>query len=383
MRISLKKIISDNLPKLKNLNKETFKEIEKDEKKKDSVVSRLLDIFIDNLVIKLPRPTNYSEGSNLKAALADYKAMVDEFVDSVMSDEMLSSDLLGEGMAEKIQPTREIIKKMLMIEWIHSNNHLPAMADFLTLDEDGESNNNLLTKHIDMTKTLSKLFMDYYDKNSKEIKENNKEIEKIDDKYNNEESEEEAIDKLRNINVDLILMDLRMPIMNGYEATNIIKNSDKLKHIPIIALTASVMGKDLEKVSEFGFNGYLRKPVILDDLIEELAKYLKFHFISKQIIENDNPIIIDLIKLKFVLNKLNNELKEEWKNIKDGGDFSLIEEFAQKLNNLAVQEEIYILKDYSQELIKNLNSFDIEKVDYLMNIYLELIEKLKGKIGNK
>ena len=127
----------------------------------------------------------------------------------------------------------------------------------------------------------------------------------------------------------------------------------------------------------------LRKPVILDDLIEELAKYLKFHFISKQIIENDNPIIIDLIKLKFVLNKLNNELKEEWKNIKDGGDFSLIEEFAQKLNNLAVQEEIYILKDYSQELIKNLNSFDIEKVDYLMNIYLELIEKLKGKIGNK
>ena len=83
------------------------------------------------------------------------------------------------------------------------------------------------------------------------------------------------------------------------------------------------------------------------------------------------------------MNKLNNELKEEWKNIKDGGDFSLIEEFAQKLNNLAVQEEIYILKDYSQELIKNLNSFDIEKVDYLMNIYLELIEKLKGKIGNK
>ena len=109
----LKKIISNNLPKLKNLNKETFKEIEKDEKKKDRVVSRLLDIFIDNLVVRLPRPSNYSEGSNLKAALADYKAMVEEFVDSVMSDEMLSSELLGEGMSEKIQPTREIIKKML------------------------------------------------------------------------------------------------------------------------------------------------------------------------------------------------------------------------------------------------------------------------------
>jgi two-component system, NarL family, sensor histidine kinase EvgS len=178
-------------------------------------------------------------------------------------------------------------------------------------------------------------------------------------------------------------MDLRMPVMDGYEATSIIKNSHKLKHIPIIALTASVMGKDLEKVSEFGFNGYLRKPVILDDLIEELAKYLKYKFINEEIIKSDNPMIIDSRKLKFVLDKLNDELKQEWKNIKDGGDFSLIEEFAQKLNDLSIKEDIYLLKDYSNELLKNINSFDIEKVDYLMNTYLELIENLKAKIGNK
>ncbi|MBU0925262.1 transporter substrate-binding domain-containing protein [bacterium] len=194
---------------------------------------------------------------------------------------------------------------------------------------------------------------------------------------------QEAIDKLRNINVDLILMDLRMPIMDGYESTNIIKNNDKLKHIPIIALTASVMGKDLEKVSKFGFDGYLRKPVILDDLIEELAKYLKYKFINEKIIVSNNPIAIDSDKLKFVLDKLNNELKQEWKNIKDGGDFSLIESFAQKLNDLAIEEDIYLLKDYAKELIKDINSFDIEKVDYLMNTYLELIENLKAKIGNK
>ena len=41
------------------------------------------------------------------------------------------------------------------------------------------------------------------------------------------------------------------------------------------------------------------------------------------------------------------------------------------------------LENYSKELIKNINSFDIEKVDYLMNTYLELIENLKAKIGNK
>ena len=194
---------------------------------------------------------------------------------------------------------------------------------------------------------------------------------------------QEAIDKLKNINVDLILMDLRMPVMDGYEAANIIKNDSKLKKIPLIALTASVMGKDLEKVSQYGFDGYLRKPVILDDLMEELAKYLKYHLINKDIMEENRDKIIDFDKLSLVLEKLENEFKDEWINIKDAGDFSLMEIFAQKLNKLSIDEDIYLLKDYSVELIKNIDSFDIEKVDYLMNRYLELIDNLKAKIANK
>ena len=196
------------------------------------------------------------------------------------------------------------------------------------------------------------------------------------------ENGKEAIELLKNVNVNLILMDLRMPVMDGYEAATILKNDERLKNIPLIALTASVMGKDLEKVSKYGFDGYLRKPVILDDLIEELAKYLKYQTLHNDIKEENNNKIIDLEKLKVVLNKLENEFKEEWLNIKDGGDFSLIEEFATKLNELALKEEIYLLDDYSKELIKNVESFDIEKVDYLMNSYLELIENLKVKLGN-
>lgn len=196
------------------------------------------------------------------------------------------------------------------------------------------------------------------------------------------ENGKEAIELLKNVNVNLILMDLRMPIMDGYEAATILKKDERLKNIPLIALTASVMGKDLEKVSKYGFDGYLRKPVILDDLIEELAKYLKYQFLNNEIKEEHNNKIIDLEKLKVVINKLENEFKQEWLNIKDGGDFSLIEEFALRLNELALKEEIYLLDDYSKELIKNVEAFDIEKVDYLMNTYLELLENLKVKLGN-
>jgi signal transduction histidine kinase/CheY-like chemotaxis protein len=197
------------------------------------------------------------------------------------------------------------------------------------------------------------------------------------------ENGKEAIDKLKNINVSLIFMDLRMPIMDGYVAAGIIKADDKLKHIPLIALTASVMGEDLEKVHKYGFDGYLRKPVIIDELIEELSKYLKYHFINENLVQENDLRFLDSGKLEVVLDKLQNELKYEWEEIKDGGDFSLIEDFANKLNDLSLEQNIYILTDYAQELIKNINSFDIEKVDYLMNTYLKLIDNLKAKIGKE
>ena len=132
------------------------------------------------------------------------------------------------------------------------------------------------------------------------------------------ENGKEAIAKLKNLNVDLILMDLRMPIMDGYEAAGIIKADDKLKQIPLIALTASVMGEALEKVSQYGFDGYLRKPVIIEELIEELSKYLEYHFIDDHIAQNNHLKILDFEKLEVVLDKLQNELNSEWINIKDG-----------------------------------------------------------------
>jgi two-component system, NarL family, sensor histidine kinase EvgS len=174
-------------------------------------------------------------------------------------------------------------------------------------------------------------------------------------------------------------MDLRMPIMDGYQATTIIKDSEKLKKIPVIALTASVMGKDLEKVTQYGFDGYLRKPVILDDLIKEMSKYLKYHLEKSNIVEEINDEIC-LDNLKEVISLLETDLKKNWKDIKDGGDFSSIEEFASKLKEIAEDKKITILKNYATEILKNIDSFDIEKVDYLMNTYLDLIESLKAKL---
>ncbi len=75
---------------------------------------------------------------------------------------------------------------------------------------------------------------------------------------------------------DLILMDVKMPVMNGYDAALKIKADDGTKNIPIIALTASVMRHDDARMTGSGFSGYLTKPFEFSALMKELSKYLKY-----------------------------------------------------------------------------------------------------------
>jgi CheY-like chemotaxis protein len=74
---------------------------------------------------------------------------------------------------------------------------------------------------------------------------------------------------------DLILMDLSLPIIDGWEASRSIKTNEKLEHIPIIALTAHAMKGDEEKARAYGCDGYLAKPLDEDLLFKMLNRFLK------------------------------------------------------------------------------------------------------------
>jgi two-component system, cell cycle response regulator DivK len=73
---------------------------------------------------------------------------------------------------------------------------------------------------------------------------------------------------------DLILMDLSLPILDGWEATRRIKAEVDLKHIPIIALSAHAMTGDEEKARQSGCDDYLSKPLDEDLLFAKIEKFL-------------------------------------------------------------------------------------------------------------
>ncbi len=83
---------------------------------------------------------------------------------------------------------------------------------------------------------------------------------------------QQAIDLFKDNEVDLVLMDLQLPVMDGYTATREIKKINP--GIPVIAQTAHVMSGEREKCMEAGCDDYLAKPIRLQILIETLSKFL-------------------------------------------------------------------------------------------------------------
>lgn len=126
-----------------------------------------------------------------------------------------------------------------------------------------------------------------------------------------------ALEKVRNNDYDIILMDIQMPVMDGFEATKAIKMSGAPKsQIPIIALTANSSSKDIEKCVAAGMNDCIGKPFTPENLFNILVKYGQFKATQpepkserekvnlsylKQISNNDK-VFVDTIIHSFVFN---------------------------------------------------------------------------------
>jgi len=84
----------------------------------------------------------------------------------------------------------------------------------------------------------------------------------------------ECIDLAKEKKPDLILMDIQMPVMNGYEAVRILKSDPVTRSIPVIALTAYAMKGDDKKAISHGYDGYISKPIDIKGFIQKVNDYV-------------------------------------------------------------------------------------------------------------
>ncbi len=155
------------------------------------------------------------------------------------------------------------------------------------------------------------------------------------------ENGKDAIEQARTHRPDLILMDMRMPVMDGYQATQILKSDNEMKNIPVIAITASALAHEVEALREM-CDGYICKPISQHCLIAELLKYLP-HTVSEEsavdlpeeqeIQDEPVPGILSPEKADEIRKLLSGELYQAWEQCSQRFIFSEIASFAEKIKS--------------------------------------------------
>ena len=184
-----------------------------------------------------------------------------------------------------------------------------------------------------------------------------------------------AIEEFKLEKPDLILMDIKMPNMDGYEAASEIK---KISNVPIVALTASVMEDDYERLKREDFDGYLRKPVLQSNLFLELSNFLAFH--ENEILEEKDEKLLLSEKAKLniatILNTIQSDISPLHVQVLKSNNIADIKTMSSKINSLAVHYDVKILEEYTSKLDEAIDAFDIFKIEKLLEDFNDIIKKL-------
>lgn len=252
-----------------------------------------------------------------------------------------------------------------------SSVNADSIDDESDLDFDAikfEKSTILIADDIDFNRELIKSFIGMYDFILPEV-ENGKEV----------------LETAKTYQPDLILLDMKMPVMDGYETSRILKEDDVLKKIPVIAVTASALKGDEEIISKI-CDEYLKKPVSKADLIGKIMKFIPYQMVKTEKEEsNDNfPDLSsqqgEITDPQELLKKLQEEkpLCEKLCRIKS---IDKSEDFAIKMKDLGGLHNCQPLTHWGDDLYEATSSIEIKRIGQILSNFQHLIEGIEKQIN--
>lgn len=198
------------------------------------------------------------------------------------------------------------------------------------------------------------------------------------------ENGEDAVLLTRKHLPDVVLLDIRMPVLSGSDAIKQIREDQHTRSIPIIALTASSMKGEREKMLDLGFSAYLTKPIRKTTFVQELMRFIPY---TKAIEDSlaDQTITeasVNHERLQQVIERLENEYMQEWTEARKNQIFDEIGHFARRISALGEENGVTTVKQYGDDLGAQADNFDVEKMNTTLNDYPQLVEKIRALYEN-
>jgi len=193
----------------------------------------------------------------------------------------------------------------------------------------------------------------------------------------------EAVELARIHHPDVILLDMKMPVMDGYQAAAILKEDEQLQAIPVIAITASVMQDYQEKIYGAGCNGFIRKPIARKSLLDELER-----FIGKKKGDNRPQLLQQMPEKSSISNEKATELLEKlkhtvlprWEKVQNRFILHELKQFALEAGSLGKEYTCQPLVGWSDDVIEMVDSIDVEKLPLTFEKFPELVTLIREQM---
>lgn len=201
-----------------------------------------------------------------------------------------------------------------------------------------------------------------------------------------------AVEKALAERPDIILMDIRMPGMDGREAATILKTNPQTQTIPIIAITASAMKEDDTSYQMF-CDSLLRKPFTKQELLTELQKFLPHSFVqdggvSTKLRQSAEELLLQWMPdeevrkgLPQLVQVLNEKFLEQWKTIRRTLNNRQVKVFAAGIEKLGAEYSVPPLQEYGKRLERQVASFDIEKIPHSLEKFSAILRQITQIAG--
>ncbi len=203
------------------------------------------------------------------------------------------------------------------------------------------------------------------------------------------ENGREALKVLKTSVPNLIIMDIQMPVMDGFRATRLIKSSKEHQNIPVIALTALATNDDIQRIKEI-CDDYLNKPVTKDQIITKLSEYLPFQLVDLPSVEipvNDT-YYVDLMHNYDIFvknypdgfcNCVECELMPVYQVVTKSLSITSIMQFAQSVVKIAGDYHIDALKNFGQDLYETARTFKFNLILKQLQQFQTIYDIIKNK----